>query len=405
MSAADDILAAARNNRSWAFRELTGDLKEWTPTRLPRTVTATANVNPLDDLILVSGNSTLTLETAAGADGRRHTFLKTDASNTMTLACQAGQTLSGAATATATAQYQVIGVVCNGTNWNIEYSYNSILGAFSLVDPNADRIVFWDDSAGKLDWLAMGNSVAITGTTLDTIQDIRTTANPQFATLELGAANDTTFTRTAAGRAAIEGKGIVKGPASSTDNAVARFDSTTGELVQDSLFIVDDSGHVSSFGGNIKFPGTQVSSSDANTFDDYEEGTWTPAITFATVGDLTVVYSTQLGTYTKKGREVAAHFSIATSTFTFTTASGNLQMTGQPFTPLTLAGHVWTGTCRWQGITKANYTHVAPRVNSAGAMFLWSASGSAQALSNIVAADTPTAGTILLTGNVIYETA
>ncbi len=30
-------------------------------------------------------------------------------------------------------------------------------------------------------------------------------------------------------------------------------------------------------GGQIKFPATQVSSSDANTLDDYEEGTWTPA--------------------------------------------------------------------------------------------------------------------------------
>ena len=33
-------------------------------------------------------------------------------------------------------------------------------------------------------------------------------------------------------------------------------------------------------GGQIAFPATAVPSADPNTLDDYEEGTWTPAITF-----------------------------------------------------------------------------------------------------------------------------
>lgn len=37
----------------------------------------------------------------------------------------------------------------------------------------------------------------------------------------------------------------VQGPASSTDNAVARFDATTGELIQNSVLIVDDAGATS----------------------------------------------------------------------------------------------------------------------------------------------------------------
>ncbi len=40
----------------------------------------------------------------------------------------------------------------------------------------------------------------------------------------------------------------VIGPASATDNAVARFNLTTGKLVQDSLLIVDDSGNTSTTG-------------------------------------------------------------------------------------------------------------------------------------------------------------
>lgn len=37
----------------------------------------------------------------------------------------------------------------------------------SLADPNADRILFWDDSAGQMTWLVPGTGLAISGTTLD----------------------------------------------------------------------------------------------------------------------------------------------------------------------------------------------------------------------------------------------
>lgn len=37
----------------------------------------------------------------------------------------------------------------------------------SLGDPNADRILFWDDSAGSFQYLTIGTGLSITGTTLD----------------------------------------------------------------------------------------------------------------------------------------------------------------------------------------------------------------------------------------------
>lgn len=37
----------------------------------------------------------------------------------------------------------------------------------SLADPNADRILFWDDSAGQVTWLTPGTNLSITGTTLN----------------------------------------------------------------------------------------------------------------------------------------------------------------------------------------------------------------------------------------------
>lgn len=36
----------------------------------------------------------------------------------------------------------------------------------TLADPGADRIMFWDDSAGAVDWLTAGTGLTITGTTI-----------------------------------------------------------------------------------------------------------------------------------------------------------------------------------------------------------------------------------------------
>ena len=43
----------------------------------------------------------------------------------------------------------------------------SHLGLESLTDPNADRVAFWDDSAGAFKWLTMGSNLTINDTTLN----------------------------------------------------------------------------------------------------------------------------------------------------------------------------------------------------------------------------------------------
>ena len=81
--------------------------------------------------------------------------------------------------------------------------------------------------------------------------------------------------------------------------------------------------------GQIKFPATQVASADANTLDDYEEGTWTPV--FAQGGtNNTATYSYQLGTYTKVGNLVTVFFDIEASSIT--AGSGACSLKGLPFT-------------------------------------------------------------------------
>ena len=82
------------------------------------------------------------------------------------------------------------------------------------------------------------------------------------------------------------------------------------------------------FGGGIYLGGTAT----ANKLDDYEEGTWTPAVSGSgTAG--TVTYGTQGGSYTKIGNKVTCWFSI--TNFTQSGASGNFTITGLPFTCIT----------------------------------------------------------------------
>jgi hypothetical protein len=78
----------------------------------------------------------------------------------------------------------------------------------------------------------------------------------------------------------------------------------------------------------LKFPATQVSSSDVNTLDDYEEGTWTPVLSFggATTG---ITYSLQTGVYTKIGRLVFATLRIRLTSKG--SASGSAIIAGLPF--------------------------------------------------------------------------
>jgi hypothetical protein len=79
----------------------------------------------------------------------------------------------------------------------------------------------------------------------------------------------------------------------------------------------------------ITFPATAVASANANTLDDYEEGSFTPVLAGTTLAG-TGVYTTQTGTYTKIGRLVYAKIAL---TWTAHTGTGNMNITGLPFTP------------------------------------------------------------------------
>lgn len=134
----------------------------------------------------------------------------------------------------------------------------------------------------------------------------------------------------------------------------------------------------------------------------HEEGLWTPVLTFATPGNLAVSYSAQEGEFTRLGDLVMARFRLVTSSFTHTTASGDLRLTGLPFTNGGLGGR---GALAWQGITKANTSEIAAIVSGATNFIAFQTSASGQPLSIVGAADMPTGGSVILVGGAAYKRA
>jgi hypothetical protein len=93
-------------------------------------------------------------------------------------------------------------------------------------------------------------------------------------------------------------------------------------------------------GAGINFPDSQAASADANTLDDYEEGTWTAVLT---PGSGTITMASQTLTYTKIGRAVTLCGIMGTSGES--SAGGGLSITGLPFTCKDAGDQVKTSTC------------------------------------------------------------
>jgi hypothetical protein len=101
----------------------------------------------------------------------------------------------------------------------------------------------------------------------------------------------------------------------------------TGNVGIGTSTFVADSG-ILTLSKGITFPATQVASANANTLDDYEEGTWTPAN--ATAGTFTGI----VATYTKVGRQVTVN---ARFTLPSTASGADMAVSGLPFPVLSSA--------------------------------------------------------------------
>jgi hypothetical protein len=174
--------------------------------------------------------------------------------------------------------------------------------------------------------------------------------------IRIAGADDFQFTAntfTAQSGSTIVGHLNATGDTSAGDNAAIGYTSAeglilTGQGSTDDITIKNDADttvvnvatgatDVEISAGNILFgTGSKgvylgvTSATAANLLADYEEGSWTPNLSWSTGGTTGIVYTTQVGTYVKVGKLVHAAFFLRTSNNG--TGSGAATITGLPFT-------------------------------------------------------------------------
>lgn len=156
---------------------------------------------------------------------------------------------------------QGTGILVNPDNVQLYH-----LGLENLTDPNADRIFFWDDSAGASQWLEVSTAtgINISGTTLQlgsipnsslTNSSVTYTAGAGLTgggTVALGAS--ATLTVGAGTGITVNADDVqLKNAASLTNNSVLKWDSSNGQLANT---IMSDDGSTVTISGNLTVNGT-----------------------------------------------------------------------------------------------------------------------------------------------------
>jgi hypothetical protein len=125
------------------------------------------------------------------------------------------------------------------------------------------------------------------------------------------------------------------GSVNTANGRFLRFYSDNGSTER---FHVKGSGEIYTASG-ILLGGTGA----ANKLDDYEEGTFVPALAYSTAGTASFGYSAQTGHYVKVGDIVHFQLNVRLNAFTKGTGSGTPLVTGLPFTAYNTGGYASAG--------------------------------------------------------------
>jgi hypothetical protein len=111
----------------------------------------------------------------------------------------------------------------------------------------------------------------------------------------------------------------------------------------------------SASGAGITFPATQSSSTNANTLDDYEEGTWTPRL-LSDGGSITTDATIRYGFYTKIGRQVTVTCYVKASAVSSPT--GDAYIMDLPFASVSTTGAFSAASVFATGLTATAITQI-----------------------------------------------
>lgn len=161
-------------------------------------------------------------------------------------------------------------------------------------------------------------------------------------------------------------------------------------------------GAIPTSGYGIAFPASQSASSDPNTLDDYEEGTWTPQFETGSTQPGNLTYVNRGGNYTKIGRYVIAWFYM---NITVTSSgSGNPALITSSL-PFSRASDNLTNSASSRG----GFVTSIPNANGQGAVMTWNNANPANAdalyMTNATCGGSMTTGAFngVYAGYVMYE--
>jgi hypothetical protein len=254
--------------------------------------------------------------------------------------------------------------------------------------------VLTTNGSGVLSWAAPIADGAVTYAKIQNVSSVNCLLG-RAGTLEAVVAE---IPCTAAGRA------LIADATNTVQRATLGFD-TSGGITALGVGVTTTAGRgVLQLSGGIGFPATVALSTDANTLDDYEEGSWTPTLSAATTAP-TVTYNAdaatgRVGRYVKVGRIVHIWGRIRLASKTG--GSGLVIITGLPFTPFNGTGCVNSPSV-YIGLM-SGWTTAGPAAGyfNAGATTITLASSAATATAGIPIANAGATADVMWSGT--YET-
>ena len=211
-------------------------------------------------------------------------------------------------------------------------------GVLALQTNNGTTAVTIDTSQNVgIGTASPGAKVEISGTAAaqNLALRITNTATDGYSTLQLGGSGDGGVFRNGSAQSGYAGASslnlITVGAhpiGLATGNTIRAIIPAAGGLQVVGSISVGNATPTTS-GAGITFPASQSASSDANTLDDYEEGTWTPA--YGGGANITGTPTFSQAVYTKVGRLVTISLKSVVNTTTGNTNT-YIVATGLPFT-------------------------------------------------------------------------
>jgi hypothetical protein len=175
---------------------------------------------------------------------------------------------------------------------------------------------------GDFDNATLNNRTKLQTTTTNATTNVYVVPNGSSTSAGVSVANNSSLTNASK---------IVMATNGTTDTQIISGVNGSGTYLPLSFYTnntlamqITTGGIISAAGGGIQFPATQIPSADANTLDDYEEGSWTPV----DGSGASLSFTSVSGTYIKIGRTVTCLFDL---TYPSTANSSQAVIGGLPF--------------------------------------------------------------------------